>query len=223
MRACADLRLRAHQALRHRRRRHQERARDLLRLEAAQRAQRQRDLRLDGQRRVAAGEDEAQPIVTHGHLVDLAARVVAPERGVGLHLGALVLEQRAPPHLIDRLVARGADQPGARVRGRPLARPLHQRRLQRRRQRLFAQVDVAQDADQRREDPPPLLLEDAARPLRDWDCTAPELIARAPRVIDDLAQPANTRTGRTSIVPLFADGTRAAILVASSRSFASIR
>ena len=59
----ADLALGAHQALGHRRRRHQKRARDLVGLQAAQRAQRQRDLRLERKRRMAAGEDQAQAIV----------------------------------------------------------------------------------------------------------------------------------------------------------------
>ena len=42
---------------------HEKRARDLVGLEAAERAQRQRDLGLERQRRVAAGEDQPQPIV----------------------------------------------------------------------------------------------------------------------------------------------------------------
>ena len=68
----ANLALGAHQPLRHRRRGHEKRARDLVRLEAAQRAQRQRDLRLERQRRVAAGEDQPQAIVGD------FARVVSP-------------------------------------------------------------------------------------------------------------------------------------------------
>ena len=59
----ADLALGADQALRHRRRRHQKGARDLVGLEAAERAERQRDLRLERQRGMAAGEDQAKAIV----------------------------------------------------------------------------------------------------------------------------------------------------------------
>ena len=59
----ADLSLGAHQALRHRRRRHEERARDLLGRESPEGAERQGDLRLDGERGVAAGEDQPEAVV----------------------------------------------------------------------------------------------------------------------------------------------------------------
>ena len=58
-----DLALRAHEPLRHRRRRDEEGARDFVGLEAAERPQRERDLRLQRERRVAAGEDQPQAIV----------------------------------------------------------------------------------------------------------------------------------------------------------------
>ena len=58
-----DLALRAHQPLCHRRLRDEERASDLARLQARDRAQRQRQLRLRRERGVAAGEDQAQPVV----------------------------------------------------------------------------------------------------------------------------------------------------------------
>ena len=48
---------------RERRRRHEEGARDLFRRQAADLAQRHRDLRVRPERRVAAGEHEAQPVV----------------------------------------------------------------------------------------------------------------------------------------------------------------
>ena len=59
----ADLGLGAHDALRDRRGRRQVSARDLLGRQAADLAQRQRDLRVGRQRRVTAGEDQAQPII----------------------------------------------------------------------------------------------------------------------------------------------------------------
>ena len=58
-----DLALGAHQALRHRRLRDQEGAGDLVGGEAAQRAQGQRHLGVEGERRVAAGEDELEALV----------------------------------------------------------------------------------------------------------------------------------------------------------------
>ena len=59
----ADFALGAHQPLGHRGLRDEKRPRDLVRFEAAQRPERQRDLRLRRQRRVAAREDQAKAIV----------------------------------------------------------------------------------------------------------------------------------------------------------------
>ena len=64
-----DLALRAHQPLRHRRLGHEERAGDLVGREAAQGAQRQRDLRVDRERRMAAGEQQLEPLVGKRRLV----------------------------------------------------------------------------------------------------------------------------------------------------------
>ena len=54
-----DFALRPHQPLRHRRHGHHESASNLVCLEADERAQRQRDLGLEGEGRVTAGEDQA--------------------------------------------------------------------------------------------------------------------------------------------------------------------
>ncbi len=62
----ADFALRAHQALRHGGGRHQERVRDLVSGQAAQRAQGERDLRFRGECGVAAGKHQAQSLVGHG-------------------------------------------------------------------------------------------------------------------------------------------------------------
>ena len=59
----ADLRLRAHDALREGGRGRQEGVRDLLGLQPAHLAQRERHLRVGRERRVAAGEDEPQAVV----------------------------------------------------------------------------------------------------------------------------------------------------------------
>ena len=59
----ADLPLRAHEPLRERRLRNEEAARDLRRREAADEAQRQRDLRVGGERRMAAREDQLEAFV----------------------------------------------------------------------------------------------------------------------------------------------------------------
>ena len=64
-----DLALGAHDALAHRRLGDQERARDLGRGQAAQRAQRQCDPRAQIERRMAAGEDQPQPVIDDGALL----------------------------------------------------------------------------------------------------------------------------------------------------------
>ena len=80
----ADLALRPHDPLRHRRLGHEERTRDLLGLQAAEQAQRQRHLRARRQRRVAAREDHPQAVVAHGaHLLD---RLVLRVQEHGLRL-----------------------------------------------------------------------------------------------------------------------------------------
>jgi hypothetical protein len=65
----ADLVLRPHQALRHRRLGHQEGVRDLRGGQAADQPQRQRDAGGRRQGGVAAGEQHAQPVVAHGALL----------------------------------------------------------------------------------------------------------------------------------------------------------
>ena len=58
--------------------RHQERVGDLFDRQAGQRTQRERDARLDSQRRMATGEDQAEPVVR-----DRWHRVISvPELGV---------------------------------------------------------------------------------------------------------------------------------------------
>ena len=82
----ADLLLGPHDALGHRRLGHEEGVGDLGRLEPAEQAQRERDLGRRGQRRVAAREDQAQPVVVHGSLrrCRLVALVEAGGLGVSV-------------------------------------------------------------------------------------------------------------------------------------------
>ena len=61
-----DLALRAHEPLGHRLARHQEGPGDLVRAQSTQRPQRERDLGLEGERRVAAGEEQLEALVRDG-------------------------------------------------------------------------------------------------------------------------------------------------------------
>src|SRR5207253_11468249 len=141
----ADLVLRSHNPLRQCRRRREERARDFFCREAAHLAQREGYLRVLRERRVAASEDQAQAIV----LDRLAlCRLLRGER-----LGMLLLqriEARAPADGIDRLEAAGRDEPGARVRRHAFGGPLLERRAERLVQRLLREVEVDQQAQERR-------------------------------------------------------------------------
>jgi len=117
-----DLLLRPHEPLRHRRLRHEERAGDLVRREAAEGSQGQRDLRLGRQCRVTAREDQAQPLV-RDRLV-LLHRLLHVKRGEQLRLAAQVL---LAANAIDRAVAGGRQQPRAGVLGRAVAGPALER------------------------------------------------------------------------------------------------
>ena len=144
----ADFCLRPHDALRERGRGAQERLRDLFGGEPADLAQRERDLRVRRERRVAAREDQTQPVVFD--------RFVARRRFVGDRLDLVdpVLERveaRAPADAVDRLETPGGYEPGARVRGHAFARPLLERRPERLVKRFLGDVEIAEQPDERRE------------------------------------------------------------------------
>jgi hypothetical protein len=194
----ADLSLRAHEPLRHRRVRDEERAGDLLGREPAERAERERDLRLDCERRVAAGEDELEPLVGEHrvffhrfvhHLLDVEQLRLRGERPLA-------------PDPVDRSIACGRDEPGRRARGDAVTRPVFRRDRERVLGGLLGELEVAEEADQRCEDPSPFVAEGRLEGL--------------------LAQ--RSTTGLTSTAPpLRAAGMRAASSSAASRSGASTR
>ena len=151
----ANFPFRPHQPLGHRRGRNEKRARDFVGLEPAQRPKRQRDLGVERQGRMAAGEDQSQPIVR-----DLARVVVGfldgpvePRRPVCVErLGRLL----PPPEAVDGLVAGRLDDPGARKLGHPRVAPLVNGGGKCFLGRLFGQIEVAQEPDERRHDPAPI-------------------------------------------------------------------
>src|SRR5581483_7315108 len=194
----ADLPLCANEPLCHRRLWHEERARDLVCLEAAERAQRERDLRLEAERGVTAREHEAQALVGDG--------------GVVHRLGLLEREQLRLPSqravaadAVDRAVSRSRHEPAGGVRRRPVPRPPLERDRDRVLEGVLGEVEVAEDADQGGEDASVLLAE--------------ELLERryAP------TSAVRMTTGRTSMWPNRADGIFAAHSIASSSVSTSMR
>ena len=156
---------------------HEERAGHLGRGQPAHRLQRQRHLRVDRERRVAAGEDQREPFVGQGVHVLLLGRLGAREQ-----LG-LPLERPGAADPVDRRVARDGLDPGPRLARDPGPRPPLERRRERVLHRVLGELEVAEDADQGREDTASLVPEDAL----------------------ELVYPATSAgcstTGRTSITP----------------------
>jgi hypothetical protein len=100
---------------------------------------------------VAAGEYETQAIVLDTLVVVERLRVGGD--GVDL-VGNIVdgVESRAPAYAVDGLETTGRDEPRARIVRYTIARPLLQRRLEGIVQRLFGDVEITEQADQRGED-----------------------------------------------------------------------
>ena len=149
----ADLALRAHEPLRHRRFGHEERARDLVRLESAERPQRERDLRLDPERRVAAREHEAQALVGDRRVVHRLG--VDRDEQLGL-----ARECPVATDPVDGAVLRHRHEPARRVGGHTVARPALDRGRDRVLESVLGEVEVAEDADQGCEDASVLLAEE---------------------------------------------------------------
>ena len=141
----ADLPLRAHEPLRERRLGDEEGTSDLRRLEAADEAQRQRHLRLRREGRMAAGEDQLEPLVGNGGLLVVGELVDAREK---LRLAGQRLLAADP---VDRRVPRGRHDPRAGIAGNSLARPplgsSHEGVLH----RVLGEVEVTEDAAEDRD------------------------------------------------------------------------
>ena len=195
----ADLALGAHEPLGHRRLRHEEGTGHLRRGQPAHRLERQRHLRVDGEGRVAAGEDQREPLVGQGVHVVLLGRL-GPREQLGLSL-----ERPGAADPVDRRIPRDGLDPGPRPSRDPAPGPRLEGLCERVLHRVLGELEVAEDADQGREDAAPLVPEDAL-----------ELVYPATSAV-------RSTTGRTSIEPLRADGIRAAHWIASSIVSASIR
>ena len=154
-------------------------------LQPAERAQGQRDLRLERERRMAAGEDQLQPLVGKDRLLHLVLH------GLGhLQEPRLLGERAVAAQAVDRAIAGRDRQPRARIRRRAVARPALGSDRERLLSGLLGEVEVAEEADQVREDAAPLVAED----LLEQRATSPP--AAAPRSRRPSAPPGSARRPR---------------------------
>jgi hypothetical protein len=77
-----------------------------------------------------------------------------------VELARLCGERAVATHAIDRAIACGRHQPGARTRRHPFSRPALCGDRERLLRGFLGEVEVAEEADQRREYTTPLLAED---------------------------------------------------------------
>ena len=126
----------------------EERPRDLRRLEPAQQPEGQRDLGGLVERRVAAGEDQPEPVVGHGPLLLRrgTARRVRAVQVMGLRVPLAADRLAAQP--VDGPVAGGRDDPRAGTGRLAVRRPPGGRHGERVLDRFLGGVDIAEEADQ---------------------------------------------------------------------------
>ena len=238
----ADLRLRPHQPLGHGLLGHQEGPGDGGRGQRADHPQGQRHLRLQAERRVAAGEDQPQQIVVTERRLGLVSGLGLGGHGdLGVDLQGVPAraEGGAAAELVEGLVPADLDQPGAGV-GRRRLGPGGGGGGEGLLQPLLGQVEVADQADQRGQRLGAVAAEgvfdsQGVRPSRRPRCGLLRMTGigdtnhtrhgeeRARRARVSNHAPHIAQTGRTSTEPYLAVGILAAMAVASSRSLASTR
>ena len=198
-----DLVLGPDESLGHRRFGDQEGPGHLGRGQATEQPQRQGDLRLGRERRVAAREDQAESVVLHGPGL-LSCRLVRELD----HLPEEFATARLAAEVIDGSISGGRRDPATGVRRQAVGGPLPQGEGERLLDRVLGEIDVAEDPDQGGHRPTGLLAEDPADQ----------------RVIDDGQDqpPAVSTNGQTSIGDEISLVTFVAQPSAASRSAASM-
>jgi hypothetical protein len=104
---------------------------------------------------VAAREEQLEPLVGNRLIVHGVLHCLPDLQQPGL-----LPESAVAPDAVDRPVARRRDEPGARVVRRPVARPALGGCGERVLRGFLGELEVAEEADQSREDAPPLVAED---------------------------------------------------------------
>ena len=156
-----NLGLGAHDALGNRRRCREKRAGDFLGAQVADFTQGQRHLRIRRQRRVTTGEDQPQAVVFHIFTTPVGLfqffELRQQQRLRGFEAGA------AAQH-IDGLETPGGHQPGARTVRHAIALPALDCDEERLVQGFFGEIEIPQQANQRRQNPPRVFAIDLLDP-----------------------------------------------------------
>src|SRR5262249_19319976 len=139
-------------------------------------AERQCHLRFVRESRVAAGEDQAESLVGHGFLV-----VHGWELGEPLEQLGLAGERALTADPVDRAVPGGGAQPPGWVVWHAVSGPALDGCCKRVLEGVLGELEVAEDADQGREDAAPLLADDLLEARR-AQCSITGLISIAPPV-----------------------------------------
>jgi hypothetical protein len=108
---------------------------------------------------MAASEDQLQTLVGDRAVVEVEL-VHGGGQSIVSEQPRLVLQRPLASDAVNRAVAPGGHQPGHGVLRRPLTGPPLGRDRKRLLGGFLGEVDVAEEADQGREDPAPLALED---------------------------------------------------------------
>jgi hypothetical protein len=104
---------------------------------------------------VAAGEEELEPLVGNRRLVHLVLHGLRHVQQADLRR-----ERAVAANPVDRAVPRGRDEPGARIVGGSVAGPALGCEREGFLGGFLGEVEVAEEADQAREDAAPLVAED---------------------------------------------------------------
>jgi hypothetical protein len=135
---------------------HEEGARDLLRGQAAEEPEGERDASLGGEHRMAGDEHQAQEVVAHV-LVDRGLQVrhgqFLPDLHLAAHLLQLAVAAPVAAQDVDGAALRGGHQPGARVLRDARRRPLLDGGDQRVLRQLLGDADVAHHPRQAGDEP----------------------------------------------------------------------
>jgi hypothetical protein len=114
-------------------------------------------LRVDRERRMAAGEDQPQPVVADTVVTEIVAIVSVAHVRPHCHLLQLGRTDRRAAQLVDGAIARRRGEPRTRIAGQAVAAPSVERKRERVLHALFREVPVAGNADERGDDSTPFV------------------------------------------------------------------